>query len=333
MAADAAPGLDDRDRRRRVRIADRLRDRGLPRLPPPTDHRLRHERHAGRARTSSSPTTSARRSCARSRSRTSCRPTGRRSRSSTRGRGAARRRSLRSIRRQVQPGRAGHPRRGDRSCSDGLGWDDSRYPSRVGWLQREGEDRRCRTSCSTTRTASFVGRAKHVMLARRPRPAVVPARAREGAAGSRARRPDRAGLRAEGVRPGGALRRRRRGHRVRQRVGERARRSARSVISLLRNPEPDEQDLNTPRCFFEALGIDAFQALSFDQRIAVPRPRSSRARRRSGAAGRRGSSGGRAEGRFDAAASARSTTSSPARSACAIHVVEQARRRPRLAST
>ena len=30
---------------------------------------------------------------------------------------------------------------------------------------------------------------------------------------------------------------------------------------------PDEQDLNTPRCFFEALGIDAFQNLDFDQRI------------------------------------------------------------------
>jgi hypothetical protein len=40
------------------------------------------------------------------------------------------------------------------------------------------------------------------------------------------------------------------------------------VISLLRNPAPDEQDLNTPGCFFEALGIDAFQELSFDQRVA-----------------------------------------------------------------
>ena len=38
-------------------------------------------------------------------------------------------------------------------------------------------------------------------------------------------------------------------------------------ISLVRNPSPDEQDLNTPRCFFEALGIDAFQQLDFDQRI------------------------------------------------------------------
>jgi len=39
------------------------------------------------------------------------------------------------------------------------------------------------------------------------------------------------------------------------------------VVSLLRNPSPDEQDLNTPRCFFEALGIDAFQGLPFDRRL------------------------------------------------------------------
>jgi hypothetical protein len=40
------------------------------------------------------------------------------------------------------------------------------------------------------------------------------------------------------------------------------------VISLLRSPVPDEQDLNTPRCLFEALGIDAFQGLTFEERIA-----------------------------------------------------------------
>jgi hypothetical protein len=39
------------------------------------------------------------------------------------------------------------------------------------------------------------------------------------------------------------------------------------VISLLRQPAPDEQDLNTPRCFFEALGIDAFQGMSLDDRL------------------------------------------------------------------
>jgi hypothetical protein len=38
-------------------------------------------------------------------------------------------------------------------------------------------------------------------------------------------------------------------------------------VSLLRSPTPDEQDLNTPRCFFEALGIDAYQGLSVDRRL------------------------------------------------------------------
>src|SRR6185369_7306739 len=40
------------------------------------------------------------------------------------------------------------------------------------------------------------------------------------------------------------------------------------VVSLLRNPAPDEQDLNTPRCFFEAMGIDAVQELPFEERVA-----------------------------------------------------------------
>jgi hypothetical protein len=39
------------------------------------------------------------------------------------------------------------------------------------------------------------------------------------------------------------------------------------VISLLRNPAPEEQDLNAPRCLFEALGIDAFQSVSFEERL------------------------------------------------------------------
>ena len=39
------------------------------------------------------------------------------------------------------------------------------------------------------------------------------------------------------------------------------------MIALRRNPAPDEQDLNVPRCLFEAQGIDAYQELSFDERI------------------------------------------------------------------
>lgn len=38
-------------------------------------------------------------------------------------------------------------------------------------------------------------------------------------------------------------------------------------IALRRNPMPEEQDLNVPRCLFDGSGIDAFQGLSFDQRV------------------------------------------------------------------
>ena len=70
------------------------------------------------------------------------------------------------------------------------------------------------------------------------------------------------------------------------------------VIALRRNPAPDEQDLNVPRCLFEALGIDIFQGLAFEDRIAflgqvlkgtAPKRRSWRERIENG----------RAEGRFE----------------------------------
>ena len=38
-------------------------------------------------------------------------------------------------------------------------------------------------------------------------------------------------------------------------------------IALRRNPAPDEQDLNVPRCLFESLGIDAFAGLPFEARV------------------------------------------------------------------
>jgi hypothetical protein len=40
-----------------------------------------------------------------------------------------------------------------------------------------------------------------------------------------------------------------------------------SCIALRRNPQPDEQDLNVPRCLFDGSGIDAFSGLSFDERV------------------------------------------------------------------
>jgi hypothetical protein len=38
-------------------------------------------------------------------------------------------------------------------------------------------------------------------------------------------------------------------------------------IALRRNPQPEEQDLNVPRCLFDGSGIDAFGGLTFDQRV------------------------------------------------------------------
>jgi hypothetical protein len=40
-----------------------------------------------------------------------------------------------------------------------------------------------------------------------------------------------------------------------------------TCIALRRNPEPDDQDLNVPRCLFDGSGIDSFQALTFDERL------------------------------------------------------------------
>jgi hypothetical protein len=40
------------------------------------------------------------------------------------------------------------------------------------------------------------------------------------------------------------------------------------VVALRRRPASEEQDLNVPRCFFEAQGIDLFQGLPFEQRVA-----------------------------------------------------------------
>lgn len=38
-------------------------------------------------------------------------------------------------------------------------------------------------------------------------------------------------------------------------------------IALRRNPHPDQQDLNVPRCLFDGSGVDAFQGLGFDERL------------------------------------------------------------------
>ncbi len=40
-----------------------------------------------------------------------------------------------------------------------------------------------------------------------------------------------------------------------------------ACIALRRNPHPDDQDLNVPRCLFDGSGIDAFEGLSFEERL------------------------------------------------------------------
>jgi len=40
-----------------------------------------------------------------------------------------------------------------------------------------------------------------------------------------------------------------------------------TCVALRRNPMPDEQDLNVPRCLFDGSGIDAFDALTFEERL------------------------------------------------------------------
>jgi hypothetical protein len=148
-----------------------------------------------------------------------------------------------------------------------LGWNDNRYPGRVGWLQREGEGTADRYFVLYDEDANFIGRARHVMLAVGHGPLSFPpvlARAKEDptlgvriaqAYESKAYDPS-----GRYIVIGAGIASVNEWANILDVGGK--------CISLTRNPEPDEQDLNTPRCFFEALGIDAFQALSFDQRIA-----------------------------------------------------------------
>ena len=66
-------------------------------------------------------------------------------------------------------------------------------------------------------------------------------------------------------------------------------------IALRRNPHPDEQDLNVPRCLFDGCGIDAFQGLSFDQRVdflGAGAPRHRAAAAQLGREGQAGDGGG-----------------------------------------
>jgi len=202
---------------------------------------------------------------------------------------------LRSIRRRYNPGVAEILTEAVTVGRD-LGWDDQRVALRVGWLQREGgppahfvlydED------------AGYLGRAKHVMLALGHGPLSFPpplAAARERDLGMRDRivqayEPKSYDASGRYLIIGTGI----------ASVNEWANAldAGAKVIALRRNPQPDEQDLNVPRCLFESQGVDAFQELSLDERIAfLGRTLRGTAPRRRG--WRERVEAGRAEGRFD----------------------------------
>ncbi|MCA1697939.1 MAG: hypothetical protein LC790_03150, partial [Actinobacteria bacterium] len=149
-----------------------------------------------------------------------------------------------------------------------LRWNDSRYPSRIGWLERAGEVGANPHFVLYDEAGGYAGRTRHVMLALgHGSPTVAPALARaraDAGVGKRivqaheAKRYDADG-RYVVVGAGIAA------------VNEWANVLAAGAmcVSLTRNPEPDEQDLNTPGCVIRALGADAFKALGFDARLAL----------------------------------------------------------------
>lgn len=149
--------------------------------------------------------------------------------------------------------------------AEALGWDDSRFPCRVGWLQRA--DGVSPHFVLYDEEANVAGRARHVMLALGHGPLSFPpvlADARgDPALADRIVQAYEPKVYAPGGRyvvVGAGIAAVNEWVNVLEAGGR--------AISLLRGPAPDEQDLNTPRCLFEALGVDAFQQLTFDERIA-----------------------------------------------------------------
>jgi hypothetical protein len=145
-----------------------------------------------------------------------------------------------------------------------LGWNDNRMPARVGWLQRAERD--VPHFVLYDEDANFIGRAKHVIVAVGHGPLSFPpalSTARQDPALAdrivQAYEPKHYAEDGRYVVVGAGI------ASVNEWVN--ALDAGGKVVSLLRNPAPDEQDLNTPRCFFEALGIDAFQGLTFDERL------------------------------------------------------------------
>ena len=146
-----------------------------------------------------------------------------------------------------------------------LGWESRRVPRRVGWLQREFEPGP--HFVLYDEEANLLGRSRHVMIALGHGPLMFPPALAAAKADPlladrivQAYEPKAYSPQGRYVVIGAGI----------ASVNEwcNALTIGSKVVSLLRGGMPDEQDLNTPRCLFEALGIDVFQGLSFDQRVA-----------------------------------------------------------------
>jgi hypothetical protein len=177
----------------------------------------------------------------------------------------------------------------------GLRWDDNRMPARIGWIERK--DGGNPHFAMYDEAGSNVGQAKHVILTLGHGPLSFPpilAKAREhpALAGRIVHAYEQKDYVSEGryVVIGAGI----------AAVNEwiNGLDAGAKVLSLLRRPAADVQDLNTPRCMFEALGIDRFGGVSIDDRLAFLRKilkGTSPARRKWTDTINRG----RSEGRFD----------------------------------
>jgi hypothetical protein len=143
-------------------------------------------------------------------------------------------------------------------------WEGSRVATRVGWVQRQMKP--VPHFVLYDEQANFIGRAKHVMLAPGHGPLSFPpvlAKARKDPRTAdrivQAYEPKQYASGGRYVVLGAGI----------ASVNEWANilDVGGSVLALTRNPQPETQDLNVPRCLFESRGIDAYVSLPFEQRI------------------------------------------------------------------
>jgi hypothetical protein len=145
-----------------------------------------------------------------------------------------------------------------------VGWDDNRYPRRVGWIERVDGDPD--HFVLYDEAAGFAGRARHVVLALGHGPLAFPpalaaARADPALADRivQAYEPKRYAAGGAYVVVGAGI------AAVNEWVA--ALDAGAAVVSLQRNPLPDEDDLSTARCLLGTRGAETLQGVPLDRRL------------------------------------------------------------------